>query len=577
MRTGWLLLIARSIAFLFNSKQNMNTVKFLFTLILVVAGCLLTTGASAQQKVKDGTVSGSSTLAAPGAALEIESMNKGLLLPRIALSNTTTWGLAGTSAKGMVIYNTKDTMSGFTGTAAYPTAPGDGTGLYFWDGAGWTAAKTSAQDLRLIGNNNHITQDAGVGGNGSSAGLGADNIGIGKNTLASNTTGNENVALGLQSLYSNSTGRYNNALGAYALFFNTTGSSNVAIGREALNKNVSGSQNVGIGSSALYATTTGANNVSVGHGSSFGNTAGTSNTVVGASTFQNNTTGSSNTVIGQGTGIGISTGSFNTIIGASVQGLPGNLNNNIILADGMGNQRIRVLADGKTGINTITPQKQMHINGALQITNELNVGGNADMAGSAGNAGDVLVSAGAGAAPSWKPVSNVAGTIAKIYNQQGTSVASVTVTSGSTGSPLDVPGLSFSHTVPAGTTQTLLFTITGYTVLSSNVNSASLQGAFWLLQDGTKISSAYTSMGDGGNLNNLPHPCTLLKSVTLSGGTSGTTYNFKVQYKAWSGTGDHLVNNNPALSTGGNVDFVGADSGDTETMLTKMQVLVYNN
>jgi len=44
------------------------------------------------------------------------------------------------------------------------------------------------------------------------------------------------------------------------------------------------------------------------------------------------------------------TGSANTIIGANVTGLASNLSNNIIIADGDGNQRINVTATGNVGI-----------------------------------------------------------------------------------------------------------------------------------------------------------------------------------------------------------------------------------
>ncbi|MFP3632333.1 hypothetical protein SB776_37645, partial [Burkholderia sp. SIMBA_045] len=43
-----------------------------------------------------------------------------------------------------------------------------------------------------------------------------------------------------------------------------------------------------------------------------------------------------------------------------------------------------ILPSGNVGIGTVTPQKKLHINGDMQLTNELNVGGNATTAGSAG-------------------------------------------------------------------------------------------------------------------------------------------------------------------------------------------------
>ncbi|MCS3529505.1 hypothetical protein [Chryseobacterium sp. JUb7] len=66
-------------------------------------------------------------------------------------------------------------------------------------------------------------------------------------------------------------------------------------------------------------------------------------------------------------------------------------------------ERFRIKGDtGNMGVGTSTPQRRLHVNGGLQITNELNVGGNATTAGNAGNAGQILTSSGAGAAPVWK-------------------------------------------------------------------------------------------------------------------------------------------------------------------------------
>ncbi|WP_284464400.1 hypothetical protein [Chryseobacterium sp.] len=69
------------------------------------------------------------------------------------------------------------------------------------------------------------------------------------------------------------------------------------------------------------------------------------------------------------------------------------------------------------GINTLTPQKQLHVNGSLQVTNELNVGGNADTAGNAGTLGQYLVSNGPGAAPSWQTFAGI------IPNANGSVIA----------------------------------------------------------------------------------------------------------------------------------------------------------
>ncbi|MCT2409330.1 hypothetical protein NZD88_17410 [Chryseobacterium antibioticum] len=245
-----------------------------------------------------------------------------------------------------------------------------------------------------------------------------------------------------------------------------------------------------------------------------------------------------------------------------------------------------ISAHSQVGVNTTTPQKALHVNGSLQVVNELNVGGDASTAGSAGTSGQILTSQGPSVAPAWQTLNTVSGTVNSARYVQGTTEATATA-----GQTIDVPGVTLNVTVPAGKTQTLLFTILGYALdIGTGVSS---QGVFTLLQNGTKISSAYVSKAgifpnnaqsdlsvtvnipafnnnytfpiprSTGGLVNMPVPVTFLKSVTLTAGT----YAFKVQYVAWAGTA--RVNVVPSTFSGYN--------GDTEAMLTKMQVLVYNN
>jgi len=73
------------------------------------------------------------------AQLQISSTTLGVMMPKVSLTATTTFTLAGnTQTEGMVVYNTN---AGITGTAAYPAY---GTGLYTWDGTGWKGTPATA-------------------------------------------------------------------------------------------------------------------------------------------------------------------------------------------------------------------------------------------------------------------------------------------------------------------------------------------------------------------------------------------------------------------------------------------------
>jgi hypothetical protein len=100
---------------------------------LLLAGAILAATVQTQAQTKIG-----GTGAPDGSAmLEVTAgtgNNKGILLPRIALTNVTTWGLSGsTPVAGMFIYNTNATVTG-----------GSGVGTYYWDGTQWVKSAGSA-------------------------------------------------------------------------------------------------------------------------------------------------------------------------------------------------------------------------------------------------------------------------------------------------------------------------------------------------------------------------------------------------------------------------------------------------
>lgn len=90
----------------------------------MLIGCLLSFSVFAQTKIKDGTIPSGSLAPHPSAILELESNNKGLLAPRIALNSRTDITTISNPAVGLLIYN--------TGAAGL-----NYKGYVFWNGLEW--------------------------------------------------------------------------------------------------------------------------------------------------------------------------------------------------------------------------------------------------------------------------------------------------------------------------------------------------------------------------------------------------------------------------------------------------------
>ncbi len=106
------------------------------------------------------------------------------------------------------------------------------------------------------------------------------NLGIGGNTLISNTTGNQNIAIGFGTLKLNTTGNYNYAIGNNCLRNNTSGQQNMAMGGYALDANTTGSYSIGIGVSALKMNNANGN-IGIGGNAIRNNVDGLLNTAIG--------------------------------------------------------------------------------------------------------------------------------------------------------------------------------------------------------------------------------------------------------------------------------------------------------
>ncbi|MEG0926715.1 tail fiber domain-containing protein [Chryseobacterium sp.] len=243
---------------------------------------------------------------------------EGLIAPRLTGDQIKSGDAQYNAAqKGTLVYATSA-----VGTASTKTANITAEGYYSFNGTIWERfGGTSDQDLRLVNTSSHITKDAGVGSNGSSAGSansvfmgpssgnnnsGTENIGIGPNSMRSNTTGTRNIAIGTNSLGGAYTGpgagvaTENVALGYNAMTNNINGSSNTAVGTNAMDANLSGNENVAVGMNALGDNISGIQNTAIGAGAGDGSgtDVGNRNIFLGYKAGATNNNGSNNIVIG---------------------------------------------------------------------------------------------------------------------------------------------------------------------------------------------------------------------------------------------------------------------------------------
>jgi hypothetical protein len=108
--------------------------------ILILGISLLTSLVFAQN------VGINSTGAAPvnSAALDIDMANKGLLIPRVALTTANAFApLSGTATTSLLIYNTAT-----AGTAPNAVAPG----YYYWNGTRWMRVVNDSDVWNAVGN-----------------------------------------------------------------------------------------------------------------------------------------------------------------------------------------------------------------------------------------------------------------------------------------------------------------------------------------------------------------------------------------------------------------------------------------
>ena len=166
----------------------------------------------------------------PSSVLDITSIDKGILVPRVALSNVTDNSIDGinTAAEGLLIYNTNAATTG-----------GDGTGYYFYNGSIWskfsTATVTSDADFFEEGTTtppDAITDDMYTQGNvaigKTTADYPLDVRSNGSRTVYINNNGNNNTTrYGLYTDMTNQNrgtrvGVYNNLASTHQVWYSPT-------------------------------------------------------------------------------------------------------------------------------------------------------------------------------------------------------------------------------------------------------------------------------------------------------------------------------------------------------------------
>jgi len=352
------------------------------------------------------------------AGLDVDFTNKGMLVPRVALTGTADVATIATPATSLLVYNTAT-----AGVAPNNVVPG----FYYWSGSSWMRLVSSATATNIdwsttgnsgtnysnfIGTTDNVPLKFKV--NNVFAGkisdtnlvIGVDafknngirntvfgtkamkqpfasfdnvvigheamltgwvnnsyNVAIGSSALRGG--GEANIAIGYQSLY---TGNYSGAI-AIGNASSYNGASGIAIGNSAKYNATFDSYGIGIGEAALYKDR-GYWNTSIGHSSMYENLTGTNNVALGIESLRDNTTGNSNTALGHLALIN-SNGSMNTSVGDSSgrTNTLGNLNTYLGY-----NSRSSFTPAGLTNSTAIGANSYVSASNSLILGNNANVG-----------------------------------------------------------------------------------------------------------------------------------------------------------------------------------------------------------
>ena len=468
------------------------------------------------------------------AMLDIVASDKGLLVPRFALSDITVAAPVTSPAVSLIVYNTAT-----SGSVPNNVVPG----FYYWDGSKWVAfAGSGGKDWALLGNAGTV---AGTNFLGTTDNVDlvfkVNNIQAGKLNIANNQTflGYQaglnsgttagNSFFGYNSGTANSSGTYNTAVGHLTFTTSTSGNFNTTVGYGSMRSNLSGSNNTfyGVNAGANWSTTS--NNTGIGMFALQGLNAGTGtgNTAIGyaagSGTTPNNLAtgnGSYNTFLGYNSAINNSGFTNATAVGANA--LAGASD---VMVLGSINGTNGATSDTKVGIGITIPTERLHVNGNVRFSNAL-MPNNLP-----GTSGQVLVSQGPGVAPVWQAAAN----ILKTYS------AFATRTNINSTSWIDVTGLTKTVTTN-GPATFIIMTYGSIEVIGSSGGNSGCEVK--LQQNGVDVPNAFQTI-DVINANSLSGTISLWSFQTVVTVASAGTYIFKVQaHKYTSGFRDFYAGGN---------------------------------
>lgn len=273
------------------------------------------------------------------AKIDISSTDKGLLIPRIALSSTTDAATIPNPATALLVYN----------TATAGTSPNNVTpGFYYNAGTAgvpvWTRLQTGSSNTDWNLNGNAGTNQPAVPAVYGTSAIGNTENWIGTRDAKDLVLGTNNKE-GMRILQSNGNIGIGTATPAKklevansdVLVYNLTVGrggggryENTAIGSSALAANTSGDQNTAIGYHTLINNQTGRNNTSTGFEALVSNTS-SYNTAFGSGALQNTATGLANDGFGFGAGNVNTTGNYNTYFGHFANPASNNLSNTTVI------------------------------------------------------------------------------------------------------------------------------------------------------------------------------------------------------------------------------------------------------